>query len=68
MKSNSAAKIQDHISRGPQRALQICVSNSLHAAFLVPKYLYIQNSESESRVTAFLRGVAPIQQNMYTHV
>jgi len=47
MKSNSASKIQGHISEESQCALQICASNSLHAPFLVPKYLYIQNSESE---------------------
>lgn len=59
MKSNSAAKIQGHISQGPQCALQICATNSLHAPFLVPKNLYIQNSESEM---SFLCSVAPIQQ------
>lgn len=65
MNLNSAAKLQGHISQGPQCALQICASNSLHAPLLVPKYLYAQNSESKM---SFLCSMAPIQQNMYIHV
>lgn len=65
MKPKSAAKIQGRISQGPWCTLQICASNSLHAPFLMPKYVYIQNSEEE---ISFLCSVALIQQNMYKHV